>query len=198
MIRRPDSFIAACAIACALITEGVPVLAQERSAPAPQPAPQSAPGAVRLTPLKVQIVVARYAGDKKVSSLPYVLWVTANDRMTTNLRMGVDVPVSMTSGQDVISNYSYRNIGTSIDCSATSADTGFNVVITLSDSSIQFEPAEGSTTPKTKLANAPAFRTFTSKFSILLRDGQTAQYTSATDPLSGEVLKVDVTLNVLK
>jgi hypothetical protein len=198
VIRRSDRFITACAIVCALVSGGVSTFGQESSGAAPQPAPQGAPAGPRLTPLKVQLVVARYAGEKRVSSLPYLLWVTANDRMTTNLRMGVDVPVSTTTGQEVIGGYSYRNIGTSIDCVATSADTGFNVIITLSDSSIQFESAEGSTAPKTKLANAPAFRTFTSKFSILLRDGQTAQYTTATDPLSGEVLKVDVTLNVLK
>ena len=44
----------------------------------------------------------------------------------------------------------------------------------------------------------PAFRNFTSNFNILLKDGQTAQYASATDPVSGETLKVDVTINVLK
>jgi hypothetical protein len=44
----------------------------------------------------------------------------------------------------------------------------------------------------------PAFRTFTSSFSVLLRDGQTAQHTAATDPVSGEVLRIDVTVNVLK
>jgi hypothetical protein len=33
---------------------------------------------------------------------------------------------------------------------------------------------------------------------MVLRDGQTAQSTSATDPISGEVLKIDVTLNVVK
>jgi hypothetical protein len=44
----------------------------------------------------------------------------------------------------------------------------------------------------------PAFRNFTSNFSILLKDGQTAQYASATDPVSGETLKVDATINVLK
>ena len=44
----------------------------------------------------------------------------------------------------------------------------------------------------------PAFRNFTSNFSLLLKDGQTAQYASATDPVSGETLKVDVTINVLK
>jgi hypothetical protein len=195
VINRSDKFFATWAIAFALISGDVRLSAEGSSGPAAPPSSQSAPGAPRLTPLKVQLVVARYAGDKKVSSLPYVLWVTANDRMATNLRMGVDVPVSTTAS--ATGSFSYRNIGTSIDCSATTADSGFNVVVTLSDSSIQFEPAAGSA-PKPNLANAPAFRTFTSKFSILLRDGQTAQYTSATDPLSGEVLKVDVTLNVLK
>jgi hypothetical protein len=44
----------------------------------------------------------------------------------------------------------------------------------------------------------PAFRSFTSSFNLLLKDGQTAQHTAATDPISGEVIRVDVTLNVLK
>jgi hypothetical protein len=126
-------------------------------------------------------------------------WRLAIDRRRGDRRRILREPAFQRSDEPSSGqSYSYRNIGTSIDCSATSADNGFNVIITLSDSSIQFEAAGGSTAPTTKLANAPAFRTFTSKFSILLRDGQTAQYTSATDPLSGEVLKVDVTLNVLK
>jgi len=41
-------------------------------------------------------------------------------------------------------------------------------------------------------------RSFNSSFQVLLRDGQTNQYTSATDPVTGEVTKIDVTLNVLK
>ena len=53
-------------------------------------------------------------------------------------------------------------------------------------------------TPAQTLKGIPAFRNFTSNFNILLKDGQTAQYASATDPVSGETLKVDVTLNVLK
>jgi hypothetical protein len=32
----------------------------------------------------------------------------------------------------------------------------------------------------------------------MLRDGQSTQYTAATDPVSGEVLKIDVTLTVVK
>jgi hypothetical protein len=44
----------------------------------------------------------------------------------------------------------------------------------------------------------PMFRSFNSSFQALLRDGQTTQYVSATDPVSGEVMKIDVTLNLLK
>ena len=50
----------------------------------------------------------------------------------------------------------------------------------------------------TPLANVPAFRTFKSTFVPILRDGQTAQYTAATDPVIGEVVKIDVTVTVLK
>jgi hypothetical protein len=162
------------------------------AAAAPSPATTG-----RLTPLKVQLVITRTQGDKKVSSLPYVLWVTANDRQETNLRMGVEVPVSMGTSNSAIPSYSYRPIGTNIDCRATTVDNSFNLSITLSDSSIQFDPKEAVPTSN-RVTDAPAFRSFTSKFSILLRDGQTAQYSSATDPVSGETLKVDVTLNVLK
>jgi hypothetical protein len=169
-----------------LLLAGGAALAQET--PAAQPATPTRPA---LTPLKVQLVVSRYMGEKKISSLPYVLWVTANDRKITNLRMGVEVPLP--SG----GNLHYRNVGTNIDCSATSVEGAFNLSVTLSDSSIHLDRKQsGQSSPG--VSDAPAFRTFTSNFSILLRDGQTAQYTSATDPVSGEVMRVDVTLNVLK
>ena len=37
-----------------------------------------------LVPLKVQLVVSRYTADKKISSLPYTLWVTANEKKMTS------------------------------------------------------------------------------------------------------------------
>jgi hypothetical protein len=162
-----------------LLLAGGAALAQDAPPPA-RPA---------LTPLKVQLVLSRHLGEKKISSLPNVLWVTANDRRTTNLRMGVEVPIPSGGG----TGYGYRSVGTNIDCSAVSAEGAFSLTVTLSDSSIHFDPKQGG--PKSTLSEAPAFRTFTSNFSILLRDGQMAQYTSATDPVSGEVKKVDVTLN---
>ena len=44
----------------------------------------------------------------------------------------------------------------------------------------------------------PAFQSFSSSMSVILKDGQSAQYTTATDKVSGEVIKVDVTLNVIR
>ena len=44
----------------------------------------------------------------------------------------------------------------------------------------------------------PVLRTFSSDATLFLRDGQTAQLVVATDPLNGDVLKVDVTLTVVK
>jgi hypothetical protein len=156
-----------------------------------------AQGTSGLVPLKVQLIVSRYAADKKISSLPYTLWITANSKNTTSVRMGVQVPYPTTliSDKGSTPSYSYKDVGTNIDCSAASqTDGSFALDIKLNDSSISFDSKD----PAQKLAGIPAFRNFTSNFSILLKDGQTAQYASATDPVTGETLRVDATLNVLK
>ena len=43
----------------------------------------------------------------------------------------------------------------------------------------------------------PAYRSFESDNTLVLRDGQSQQYISAADRISGETIRVDVTLNVL-
>jgi hypothetical protein len=201
----------------ALVAYGVlSAAAQDKPAPQPQEKPAAAaPSQLRdpsastsrvAVPLKVTVLLSRYKGEKRVSSLPYMLGVTANGFKTT-LRMGVDVPVVQTVFANVVdgksipqSSYSYRNVGTNIDCTAfsSSATPGlFELNITASDSSIGLDTADN--TEKTGIVqNVPTFRNFNTSFSILLRDGQTTQYTSATDPVTGEVTKVDVTLNVIK
>lgn len=155
----------------------------------------------KLVPIKVQLVVSRQSVDKKViSSLPYTLWVTANDKKMTSVRMGVQVPVVVSAlNKDgtpaAAPSYSYRDVGTDIDCLAVGqSDGSFKLDIKLNDSSVSFDPKESAQ----PLKGVPAFRHFTSDFSILVKDGQTAQYASAADPVSGETLKVDVTINVLK
>jgi hypothetical protein len=194
-------FAAGVAVIAAILTPGL--VAQT---PAPPPGP---PGAARKTPspipLKVTVALSRFQGEKRISSMPYVLGVTASGwgaGPKTALRMGIEVPVTqrMISGDGKtppVSSYSYRDVGTNIDCAATfdEAVPGvFQLALTVSDSSLGLDsPKRDGVAP-----DVPSFRNFNSSFTALLRDGQTMQYTSATDPVTGEVMKIDVTAAVMK
>jgi hypothetical protein len=48
------------------------------------------------------------------------------------------------------------------------------------------------------MAGGPVTRTFQSANTLVLRDGQTRQFTTATDRVSGEMARVDVTVRVVK
>jgi hypothetical protein len=158
-----------------------------------------------LVPLDVDLVIARYQGDKKISSIPYTLNVNANGDATT-FNMGTEVPVPTTilsptgsSGQQPapIRSYNYRNVGINVSLRASTVNDGlFQVQVNLEDSSVFSPDARQPSMPM--ITDAPAFRSFKGVNTVLLKDGQTRQYTVATDRVTGEVLKVDVTLKVLK
>jgi hypothetical protein len=156
---------------------------------------QDPPSAKPMIPLKIQVVIARYEGDKKISSLPYTLSVTANASNAVSLRMGSQVPVpsstpSTQPNQGPTQTFTYLTVGTSIDSSAGTTDDGrFRVSVSIEDTSIQ---------ERTPLLPVPTLRTFSIANAMTLRDGQTAQFTSAADKTTGEVVKVDVTLTVEK
>ncbi len=201
-------FIVAALVATSALTA---VSAQEPSA---EPAPKRIQGGTAAqvrdaaqVGLKVDVVLTRLQGTKKISSLPFVLGVVPNAGKTS-LRVGTDVPVVSTvfpaapSGDKAAtpqSSYSYRTIGTNIDCSAESVGNGlYRLSLTVDDSSVELNPTQSPPAQSPVLPNVPSFRNFKSSFSILLRDGQTMPYTSAPDPVSGEVTKIDVGLSVVK
>lgn len=191
------AFVAAASSSAAAQTTSKPP--EEKTTPA-QDTPRATAAQV---PLRVQLVVSRYQGEKKVSSTPYTISVVANDNDKTSLRMGVDVPVPQptvtSAGGPVSMSYTYRSVGTNIDCSARTVEEGlFKLDLAVSDSSVFVPEKGGAVSTSPAVTGAPAFRSFTSTFNVLLKDGQTAQHTAATDAVSGEVLRVDVTLNVLK
>ena len=148
-----------------------------------------APTPSTTTPLKVQIVVSRYQGEKKISSLPYTLSVTAGvGRTSANIRMGAQVPVPAAG------SVQYRDVGTNIDCEAQALEDGrFRLQISVDDSSVYAEER-----PSAATSGSPSFRAFRAIDSMVLRDGGTSQFTTATDKLSGEIVKIDVTLTVVK
>lgn len=200
------------AVAVSVVLTWASPFAQESPEPAerpPQPQEKpSAPAPPRTTPpvreqLRVTVLLSRFTGDKKTASLPFVLAVTANG-IRTNLRMGAEVPVAQTffgSGDANAAqhrSYNYRPVGTTIDCSAQTVSSSpgvYEVVLKVEDSSIGVSEKAGVT--KAIVEDVPAFRSFSTHFSTLLRDGQSMQFISATDPVTGEVTRVDVTLNVV-
>jgi hypothetical protein len=154
-------------------------------------------------PLQVQVVIARYQGEKRVSSLPYLLAPNANDSEPTSLRMGAKVPVPAMTGQQKfaaqvgmpsVGPITYQEIGTNVDCRVKSLVEGlYEVTIAVEDNSIAPTP-EGTASA----GEPPVFRTFQASNTLLLKDGQTRQFTAATDRVSGEVIRIEVTLTVVK
>jgi Flp pilus assembly secretin CpaC len=151
-------------------------------------------------PLRVQVVISRFQGEKKISSVPYTLSVNAAAAPFTGrpsqLRMGSRVPI-MSANAANEKSFTYQDIGTQIDCSATSMEDGrFDLTILIEDSSIYVddEVVKGVS----KGTEPPIFRQFRTNNQVILQDGQSMQFTAATDRINGEVIRVDVTLNVVK
>ena len=181
----------------------------------PSPAPPEAPAPLG-TPLRVQVVFSKYQGETKVGSLPYTLTCNAGERSPALLRMGIEVPVPVPVGPSkegaaVFQSVQYKNVGTSIDCRAGLATDGrFRLELNVEQSSIystvddKGRHAGGTgdghapSVAEVGAGGVPMFRTFRATFVPILRDGQTVQYTAATDPVSGEVVKIDVTVNIVK
>ena len=185
------------------LAASIPAGAQDAKPPSEPKAattPESTGSAVGpLVPLDVQVVISRYQGEKKVSSLPYALAVNANDRATSSIRMGAQVPVvenPASPPQKPDAFVTYRSVGTNIDCFARTMDDGrFQVNITVEDAWV-YENA--TTTVAPSAAGRPVMRSFKSTNTLVMRDGQMRQFTTATDRVNGEVVRIEVTVRVVK
>jgi hypothetical protein len=178
------------------LAAGATAVAQEQPA-----APPAAKPAVS-TPLKVQVTISRFQGEKRLSSMPYTLSVNTNNNRAdiSRLRMGGKVPIMavatpVVDGKQIPAGpVTYQDVGTNIDCYASTTDDGrFKVSVTVEDTSVYPEDQAVST-----VRGHPAFRTLVLTNAAILRDGQSTQFTSATDKVSGETVKIDVMVNVVK
>ena len=184
------------------------------------PKPQS-------VPLRMQVVISRYQGDKRISATPFTFIVNAVDpvavpgRDPAQIRMGVEVPIGRglplpapppdgrpnaapgpapTVQPGAAAMMQYRPFGTNIDCMAQPLDNGrFKVILTIDESAPYSDEDKAKFPSESRAAGMnPVFRSFRLSNVLLLKDGQTEQMSSATDKFSGEVVKVDVTLSVIK
>jgi hypothetical protein len=151
------------------------------------------------TNLRVQLVMSRYRDDKKTGSLPYTFTVTPGGARV-RMRMGVEAPIPTAAPRKQADtfdqSFSYRSVGTNVDCFARDLGNGsYELSITVENSSAIPGEKEGS---GVAVAGVPLFRKFETSFGPVMRDGQTIQTIASTDPVTGEVVKIDVTMNVVK
>lgn len=160
---------------------------------------------VSTTPVKATIVFTEYDADKKTKSLPYTVYINAADASEVKsqwvrMRVGSRVPVYTGTG-----NMTYLDIGTNIDARAAHTPEGHFLL----NLNLERSWAEGYTLvpvqrppeqmdPHAGSFQEPIIRNFRSELDLKLREGQTLETTMATDPVSGKVMKVEVSLSIVK
>jgi len=166
-------------IACSLVSTGY---AQQAAGPKPPDQLAPAPATFKLT-----VVLSRVNGEKRVANLPFVMILTAGDRSSVQMSSQVPIP-TVTDGK---SGYTYQNVGTNMTASVSLREGGAYLVnLTVSDSQVLSDSS--GTGPSGRV------QSFTTSTPLVLRDGGSIQFNAATDKTTGDVVKVDVTLNVIK
>jgi hypothetical protein len=161
------------------------------------------------TTLKLQVTFSESEGEKKVTNLPYSFFIRAVEPSSnptlrapmTKVRMGSRVPVY--AGKD---GMQYIDVGTNIDASGVSDDDGrFEIDFALERSWVEGDVvvtpergAGGAVDENSPRFKEPIIRQFKTNLNLTMHDGQTIQTTQAADPLSGRILTISVTMNVVK
>jgi hypothetical protein len=156
--------------------------------------------------LKVQVTITETEGEKKVVNLPYTFYMKAGEggpaSPWTKVRMGSRVPVYV--GKD--GGMQYIDVGTNIDARGFAGEEGrFDLNLNLERSWVEGEVAVPVERPGGQTTDShagqfrePVIRQFKTELVLTMKDAQTIQSTLATDPLSGKVLAINVTMNVVK
>jgi hypothetical protein len=161
------------------------------------------------TTLKVQVTITETEGEKKLSNLPYSFFIKATESSSngfptpwTKVRMGSRIPVYV--GKE--GGMQYLDVGTNIDARGSVSDDGrFEIALNLERSWVEGDilvPVEKMPAAAADVNSGhfkePIIRQFKTELNLTMRDGQSIQSTQATDPLSGRVMTITVTTNVVK
>jgi hypothetical protein len=146
-------------------------------------------------PLRITVVFTEFEGSKKLSNLPYVFPCGTSK---STVRIGYQVPFGGEPRE-------YNDIGTALDCIAAPQDRGDLYILHLKVEHLTVYTAAQSSSapvewhPGAPLPVRPIFGNVEGEFNdLVMRDGQTVQFFSGTDSVSGHTWKVNVTLNATK
>lgn len=177
------------ALAGALLVLAVSVYGQENAKPT----------ADQRTPLKITIILHEFNDKQEIATLPYELSVSAfagPEKTRGSGRVGTRIPVVTEKG-----SFTYIDIGTSYDCVVSALGDGrFRVETTIDRSSVAGPDGKDSRAKAIPAESSenPRINSLRLAFDVMLRDGESQEASTATDPLTGHVWKVEVRLKVLK
>jgi hypothetical protein len=163
------------------------------------------PSAKPSIPVKLTVVLSEYDGEKKIASLPYTILVNADASgsgghapYSSYTRIGVRVPVA---GAGKEGQASFVDVGSNIDCGVQTEEDGrFTVHLNFERSSLYFQGrGDEKGTIKTAETGQPYIPTIRAQSMLVtVKDGQSLEVLTATDPLNGHVFRLNLMLNVQK
>jgi len=191
-------------ILSALVLGGCwPAVAQEKS-DSPKEEAKSGPRE-STEQLQVKVTYTEYDGEKKVKIFPFVLLVSLRNGPPSEIRVGTRTPIA-TSAEASASQYQYIDVGTNVDCRARKLSDGVYALWLDFDRSwvdgdvfviVQKIPGPPLDNSVGKFAQ-PIIRRFRSENDFNIREGQTLETIVGTDPVSGRVGKIEVSITVIK
>ena len=155
--------------------------------PSPKPGePEKAPG----QRLRVQFVQTRQHGETTASSRSYAVVLHA-DAGTGRVFIGTQLPLSTKTGS--LPWTSFKNAGVEIEVAArTMPDGRYRLAAKFEEGSVLAPEARVQGSDMT--GDNPMIGIVRGEASVTLREGETVPLVSATDPTTGDVVRVDVSL----
>jgi hypothetical protein len=157
------------------------------------------PSPAEKIPVKIVVVISRYNGDRKISSLPFTLLAIANgDKAYISNSMNIPISTVTNSDGKSFPSISYTNIGTTISGTITTDSGHFKAIFSIDDKSVADAPPSTATNTGPASPDQPRFREVSFNGTVNLKEGEQKEIYSAADRSSGEVTKIDVTLTLDK
>jgi hypothetical protein len=155
-----------------------------------------------IIPVKLTLVLTEFDGEKKVSSLPYVILLNSDPSghvsYSSFMRIGVRVPVAGTGKEG---QSTFFDVGSNIDSGVQAEEDGrFTVRLNFERSSLYFQGrGDEKGVLKTAETGQPYIPTIRAQsLLVTVKDGQSLEVLTATDPMNGHVFRLSLTLNVQK
>ncbi len=153
--------------------------------------------------VRVDVVISRFQGEKRTGNFPYTLYATIGTN--SSLRLGQNVPITTSvipQGNDKattpVTSYQYQDVGTNIDVGRlkTREDGRFEFDLTISASF--FYAVAGGEARVATTADRPVFGQYTVSNHLIATDRQLVPFSIATDRITGESFRAEVTITALK